>query len=67
VADDKEPDDKPALPEEQTCRKCGALFRWEPEHPDMEGSNLIAKLVTGSDKCDCGYGSLDRPPPRTIQ
>ena len=66
MADEKDKD-APALPTQQSCQRCGAAFRWEPENPEDEASNLVLQLVNGSKKCDCGYGSLNRPPPRTLQ
>ena len=46
-----------STPQSQTCAKCGAVFRWQPSDPRIEGSPLTAHLMKISDKCDCGYGT----------
>lgn len=41
--------------DDQICQKCGATFRWQPGN-DQPRAPLVLRLMTGSDKCDCGYG-----------
>jgi len=50
-----EPERPTAKASDQECQKCGATFRWQPES-DQPRAPLVLKLVTGSQKCDCGYG-----------
>lgn len=38
-------------PRSQSCKRCGATFRWEK----ADGGYVMC-LVTPSDTCDCGYG-----------
>lgn len=44
---------------DQDCQKCGAVFRWQPES-EREKAPLVLRLVTGSAKCDCGFGKPRR-------
>lgn len=43
-------------PGEQNCDKCGAVFRWVRSDAGGGRTALVARLVQGSPKCDCGYG-----------
>lgn len=49
-------------PGEQLCEKCGAIFRWERSDAGGGRSALVARLVQGSRKCDCGYGKAATSP-----
>jgi hypothetical protein len=42
---------------EQTCAKCGAVFRWRPIDPKNKASPMTVHLVKSEEKCDCGYGT----------
>jgi hypothetical protein len=44
-------------PPDQTCAKCGAVFRWKPLDPKNKASPMTAHLVKSMEKCDCGYGT----------
>ncbi|GAA0602101.1 hypothetical protein [Caenispirillum bisanense] len=55
-------------PGEQACNKCGAVFRWVRSDAGGGRTALVARLVQGSTKCDCGYGkatTAGRRSPRT--
>jgi len=48
---------EPRQPPSMVCQRCGAEFRWtRAEKPGSTQAEWAARLVKGSDKCDCGYG-----------
>ncbi|KAA5606930.1 hypothetical protein F1188_03175 [Roseospira marina] len=50
-------DAEPQRPPNTVCQRCGAEFGWE--RADKAGSRAVqwsARLIKGSEKCDCGYG-----------
>ncbi|WP_404381962.1 hypothetical protein [Caenispirillum salinarum] len=48
-------------PGEQLCNKCGAVFRWTRSDAASGRGALVARLVKGSQTCDCGYGKATTP------
>jgi hypothetical protein len=54
-----ESDKAAAKATDQQCQKCGATFRWQPE-TEAPRAPLVLRLVTGSAKCDCGFGKMRR-------
>nr|WP_246423738.1 hypothetical protein [Roseospira goensis] len=48
-------------PANMVCQRCGAEFAWErADKPGSPGTEWSARLVKGSEKCDCGYGLRSR-------
>jgi len=48
---------EPRRPPNMVCQRCGAEFRWErAEKPGGNAAEWAARLIKGSEKCDCGYG-----------
>jgi hypothetical protein len=45
-------------PTDQTCQKCGATFKWERS---SHGDGWVMRLVSGAERCDCGYGKRGTP------
>jgi hypothetical protein len=56
---------EPRAPANMVCQRCGAEFAWD--RADRPGGTVewSARLVKGSQRCDCGYGqrSSGRPGP----
>ncbi|MQX35910.1 hypothetical protein GHC57_05190 [Roseospira navarrensis] len=52
-------------PPNTVCQRCGAEFGWD--RADKPGSRSVewsARLIKGSEKCDCGYGERMTGRPR---
>lgn len=61
----KPPADTARGPGDQDCAKCGAVFRWVRSDAGGGRTALVARLVQGSPKCDCGYGKATTAGRRT--
>ncbi len=52
---------EPRRPANTVCQRCGAEFAWErADKPGSQAPEWSARLVKGSEKCDCGYGQRSR-------
>ncbi len=48
---------EPRQPPNMVCQRCKAEFRWvRADKPGSRDAEWAARLVKGSDTCDCGYG-----------
>jgi hypothetical protein len=55
---------QPRQPANTKCDRCGAEFAWDrADKPGSPAPEWSARLVKGSEKCDCGYGQRMRGRP----
>lgn len=49
--------EEPRRPANTVCERCGAEFAWDrADKPGSPVAEWSARLVKGSQTCDCGYG-----------
>ena len=55
---------QPRKPANTVCERCGAEFAWDrADKPGSPAPEWSARLIKGSEKCDCGYGQRIRGRP----